>query len=146
MSVYRTLLQRRARPSVGLMLEHSPQKRNSDVIHPDSDEVNLSRTSADSAAAQNSTVQTPFKLDSDKDFDGHRREDTHYATSTSEGLNGQQQGVEWCETADLYMPLAAALAYATNTRRPCTSTPMAHKLKDKNASAGCMRRHRRSVS
>ncbi|DBA74426.1 TPA: OPT superfamily [Trebouxia sp. C0004] len=71
------------------MLTSSPKRRNSDVMNPDSDGARSPQVS-ESVAARSNMLVTPFKNDSDTDFDTQRRENSQYAASTSEALNGQQ--------------------------------------------------------
>jgi hypothetical protein len=73
-------------------------------MNPDSDGARSPQVS-ESFAARGNTLVTPFKNDSDTDFDSRRREDSQYATSTSEALNGQHDAADWCAISDFCMPL-----------------------------------------
>jgi len=81
------------------MLASSPKKRNSDVMNPDTDGAPSPQVSEGVAARSNMLV-TPFKNDSDTDFDSQRRENSQYATSTSEALNGQHDAADRCAFSD----------------------------------------------
>ncbi len=68
-------------------------------MNPDTDGAPSPQVSEGVAARSNMLV-TPFKNDSDTDFDSQRRENSQYATSTSEALNGQHDAADRCAFSD----------------------------------------------
>lgn len=48
----------------------------------------------DRAGARRNTVETPFKRDADRDFDG-QRENSHHTASTSSARNEDQDDTDW---------------------------------------------------
>ena len=86
------------------MLASSLKKRNSDVMNPDTVGP-PSPQASEGVAARSNMLVTPFKNDSDTDFDSQRRENSQYATSTSEALNGQHDPADRCAFSDFCLPL-----------------------------------------
>lgn len=77
------------------MVGNSPKKRSNDVTVEDTHTAEREHKSADSTIARSSVLETPFRYNSEQDFDGNRREDSHYATSTSGAHNHQHDNAEW---------------------------------------------------
>ena len=82
------------------MLGTFHKRRNSDVMSSDDDGAEVANGSSD---ARSSVLVTPFKVDSDTDFDNHRREDSQYDASKSPEVGGQHDSTNWYVVSDLCM-------------------------------------------
>lgn len=75
------------------MLDTSHKKRNSDIMSSDDGGAEVANGSSDTA--RSSVLVTPFKVDSDIEFDNHRREDSQYDASRRPEAEGQHDSPDW---------------------------------------------------
>lgn len=79
------------------MLGKFHKRRNSDVMSSDDDGAEVANGASD--PARSSVLVTPFKVDSDTDFDNHRREDSQYDASKSPEAGGHHDSTDWQDGA-----------------------------------------------